>query len=364
MPASGQPARGEPSGSAGGAPASDELTETELRVAQASGPGPLEQGDRRRAVHGRQHRRDAPLARLFHKLGVLDAAWSFMGIGLRLSPQGRGPATKPRWTKPSQPRAFLVSAPTALRRTFDGMVYVVERYLPGLVCRELQRSLQQLEHTADDPRSEDRPRALPRLDDRSRGRGLLLRVRCPVRRGCRGREPARRPPLRPDRPRPDRRPDERRTPMSATTTVPTTIQLSPPAPDRPHARRCRAGSGDHLGAARLRRFLAVRARRRAVPPSADAARLARPAGAPVRRGDHGADASRSWLRPTGPGAATCSRRSVRRAQLRRGDLLDEPRADRRRLRQLLPLSPQERNFYEESSSPSRSPPVGSTSWPG
>ena len=35
------------------------------------------------------------------------------------------------------------------------MVYVVERYLPGLVCRELQRSLQQLERTADDPRSED-----------------------------------------------------------------------------------------------------------------------------------------------------------------------------------------------------------------
>ena len=35
------------------------------------------------------------------------------------------------------------------------MVYVVERYLPGLVCRELQRSLQQLERTADDARSED-----------------------------------------------------------------------------------------------------------------------------------------------------------------------------------------------------------------
>ena len=35
------------------------------------------------------------------------------------------------------------------------MVYVVERYLPGLVCRELQRSLQQLERTADGARSED-----------------------------------------------------------------------------------------------------------------------------------------------------------------------------------------------------------------
>jgi hypothetical protein len=37
------------------------------------------------------------------------------------------------------------------------MVYVVERYLPGLVCRELQRSLNELERVASEARSEETP---------------------------------------------------------------------------------------------------------------------------------------------------------------------------------------------------------------
>ena len=41
---------------------SEELTETELRVAELAGARPLEQGDRRRSVHGREHGRDAPFA--------------------------------------------------------------------------------------------------------------------------------------------------------------------------------------------------------------------------------------------------------------------------------------------------------------
>ena len=48
----------------GRAPASDELTETERRVAELAAQGPDEQGDRCRALHGREHGRGAPLARL------------------------------------------------------------------------------------------------------------------------------------------------------------------------------------------------------------------------------------------------------------------------------------------------------------
>ena len=44
-------------------PASEELTETERRR-RASPPGTIQQGDRRRAVHGREHRRGPPLARV------------------------------------------------------------------------------------------------------------------------------------------------------------------------------------------------------------------------------------------------------------------------------------------------------------
>ncbi len=55
-------ARGELRRISGRRAASEELTETELSVADARGSGPIQQGDRRRAVHGREHRRDAPLA--------------------------------------------------------------------------------------------------------------------------------------------------------------------------------------------------------------------------------------------------------------------------------------------------------------
>jgi hypothetical protein len=37
---------------------------------------------------------------------------------------------------------------TTLSRRFDDMVYVVERYLPGLVCTELQQSLRHLRRLA------------------------------------------------------------------------------------------------------------------------------------------------------------------------------------------------------------------------
>ncbi len=57
-------ARASSGGSAGGEPASDELTETERARRRARSAGPLEQGDRRRAVHGREHGRDAPFPRL------------------------------------------------------------------------------------------------------------------------------------------------------------------------------------------------------------------------------------------------------------------------------------------------------------
>ena len=48
----------------------------------------------------------------------------------------------------AQAQGFRGFGGTALSRSFDDMVYVVERYLPGLVCTELQQSLRQLKRMA------------------------------------------------------------------------------------------------------------------------------------------------------------------------------------------------------------------------
>ena len=57
-------ARAELTRISGRRPASEELTETEHRVAELAAQGRIQQGDRRRAVHGREHGRGPPLARL------------------------------------------------------------------------------------------------------------------------------------------------------------------------------------------------------------------------------------------------------------------------------------------------------------
>ena len=111
---------------------------------------------------------------------------------------------------------------------------------------------------AASPGSSDRGRdgreaggALPRLDHRAEGRGLLLPVRRALRGGCRRGEPESRPALRPDRPRSDRQ-SERRRPMS-TSVHPRDRRDQARSPARSRRGGRRGGRGRHLGRPHVRR---------------------------------------------------------------------------------------------------------------
>ena len=65
--------------------------------------------------------------------------------GSQLSRVGRGAMSM---VERAQAQGFRGFGDSALRPRVDDMVYVVERYLPGLVCTELQQSLRQLKRMA------------------------------------------------------------------------------------------------------------------------------------------------------------------------------------------------------------------------
>ena len=123
-------------------PARTELTETERRVAELAAAGPHEQGDRRRALHGREHGRGAPLPRLpqARRPTRTELAGRIASSGTRAAKRwASGPSLGLSGFRPPAPEPHL-----------DGMVYVVERYLPGLAHSRLLRGLCRLERADEE----------------------------------------------------------------------------------------------------------------------------------------------------------------------------------------------------------------------
>ena len=184
----------------GRAPASEELTETERRVAELAAQGRDEQGDRRRALHGRQHRRGAPLARLPQARRPQGRARDAPGHRMSRRPPnarddcprsrsrrregsiepwgGAGPRSTVgsyRGTRPPKPRVFRVS-----RSTLDRSLVSWSTSSSGTFRASTS--------AARPPARKARPGdagaphrghacAIPGLDDRPRRRSLLLPVR-------------------------------------------------------------------------------------------------------------------------------------------------------------------------------------------
>ena len=194
---------------------SDELTETERRVAELAAAGSHQQGDRRRALHGSEHRRGASLPHLSQARPALahrarrpdrhrgrdgqagGRAGPSLGLfGFRAptpEPHPRGHGLRRRALPP---RALPLGSPA---RAFEARAHA------GVAVR-------------------GRGSALPRLDHRVGGRGLLLPLRRAHRGGCRRGEQEGRPSLRPDRARSHRR-SEGRTTMSVSASIPATVQI-------------------------------------------------------------------------------------------------------------------------------------------
>ena len=193
-------ARAELARISGRAPASEELTETERRVAELAAQGRTNKQIAAELYMG-VSTVEAHLSHVYRKLGVRRAE-----LAARLAdPQGDPPSrgrSRPNLGFPG----FRARAPEALR---GRMVYVVERYLPGSHRSDLLRGLSRLEQEAASGTNRSGG-ALPRLDHRAAGRSLLLPVRRALRGGCRRGEPAGRPPVRPDRPRSDRQSERSR----------------------------------------------------------------------------------------------------------------------------------------------------------
>ena len=169
---------------------SDELTETESRVAELAARGRTNKEIAADLYHGGEHGRGASLPRVYRKLGIRSRAelgrW-------RRQPEGRGrPSLGFAGYRGPDPKPYRRRH--GLRRRA-----LPSRALPAPIsCTAVQA------RGARGAGGRDRGGALPRLDHRSGGRGLLLPLRRAHRGSRRRGEPKGRPAVRPDRRSSDR----------------------------------------------------------------------------------------------------------------------------------------------------------------
>ena len=230
-------------------PPDEELTETERRVAELAAQGRTNKEIAAELFMG-VSTVEAHLSRVYRKLGIR----SRTELAGRIAASGVDAAKTMGEHRPTLGLSrFRTPAPEPHPR---GMVFVVERYLPGLSRSDLLHGLSRLEQT-----TESTGGALPRLDHRPRRRGLLLPVRRALGSGRRRGEPEGGASVRPDRPRTHRH--TRREHHDDRLTVHSVHRrdAAKPAPRPRRGRRARR-RGNHLGDGRSRDRVGPRSRAR------------------------------------------------------------------------------------------------------